>query len=90
MSLQIPPKRIFYRFFVIVSGIENYIDVTFHVKKSDDSLPAKGVVEVFADFRCGYSVQVMVVKDEVFDTIGIEENNLHYYCCDDQAFDVRV
>ena len=30
----------------------------------------------------------MVVKDEVFDTIGIEENNLHYYCCDDQAFDV--
>lgn len=30
----------------------------------------------------------MVVKDEVFNTIGIDEGNLHYYCCDDQAYDV--
>lgn len=30
----------------------------------------------------------MVASDEVFNSIGIDENDKHYYCCDDQAFDV--
>ena len=34
-------------------------------------------------------IQVMVVSDDVFQTIGIDEKNEHYYCCDDQAYDVR-
>ena len=30
----------------------------------------------------------MVASDEVFNSIGIDEDNVHFYCCDDQAFDV--
>ena len=30
----------------------------------------------------------MVVSDDVFQTIGIDDKNEHYYCCDDQAYDV--
>ena len=31
----------------------------------------------------------MVVSEDAFQTIGIDEKDVHYYCCDDVAFDVR-
>ena len=32
----------------------------------------------------------MVASDEVFENIGVEEKGVHYFCCDDQAFDVSL
>ncbi|CBK21790.2 uncharacterized protein [Blastocystis hominis] len=55
--------------------VDNYIELEFFVTKNNPSLEAQAVVEV------------MVVSDDVFQTIGIDEKNEHYYCCDDQAYD---
>ena len=55
--------------------VDNYIELEFYVTKNNPSLEAQAVVEV------------MVVSDDVFQTIGIDEKNEHYYCCDDQAYD---
>ena len=30
----------------------------------------------------------MVASDDVFNSIGVDEDGTHYFCCDDQAFDV--
>ena len=32
----------------------------------------------------------MVASDDVFNSIGVDEDGVHYFCCDDQAFDVWV
>ena len=62
--------------------------MSFTVEKTDSRLPAKAVLEVLLFFM--FHIQVMVASDEVFENIGVEEKGVHYFCCDDQAFDVSL
>lgn len=65
---------------------DNYIELAFDVTKANVTDPARAIVEVYMSFSI--ESQVMVASDDVFNSIGVDEEGTHYYCCDDQAFDV--
>ena len=67
---------------------DNYIELAFDVTKANASDPARAIVEVC--LLISVKGQVMVASDDVFNSIGVDEDGVHYFCCDDQAFDVWV